>query len=118
MDFPLYFQNVMLLWQRSIVEIDNGFFRVFGPYFIGKLLGTFKILIFGLWSFIPHPYFKSQALTNNQVLPCVIGYRLELGTGANIQIGFLNLVLQFGTPYLYIRVGYCNKRVIVSLLVL
>ena len=46
----------MLLWQGSIVEIDYGFFRVFGPYFIGKSLGTFKILIFGLWSFIPHPY--------------------------------------------------------------
>ena len=35
MDFPLYFQKVMLLWQRSIVEIDYGFFRVLGPYFIG-----------------------------------------------------------------------------------
>ncbi len=77
MDFPLYFQKVMLLWQRSIVEIAYGFFRVFGPYFIGKSLGTFKILIFGLWSFIPHPYYrvafflppppnltKSQALYN------------------------------------------------------
>ena len=30
MDFPLYFQKVMLLWQGSIVEIDYGFFRVFG----------------------------------------------------------------------------------------
>ena len=57
MDFQLYFQKVMLLCQGSIVEIDYGFFRVFGPYFIGKSLGTFKILIFGLWSFIPHPYF-------------------------------------------------------------
>ena len=56
MDFPLYFQKLMLLWQRSIVEIDYGFFGVFGPYFIGKSMGTFKILIFGLWSFIPHPY--------------------------------------------------------------
>ena len=79
MDFPLYFQKVMLLWQGSIVEIDYVFFRVFGPYFIGKslctfkilyldfghlsltptvydLLGTFKILIFGLWSFIPPAY--------------------------------------------------------------
>ena len=56
MDFPLYFQKVMLLWQGSIVEIDYGFFRVFCPYFIGKSLGTFKILIFGLWSFISHPY--------------------------------------------------------------
>ena len=46
----------MLLWQGSIVEIDYGLFRVFGPYFIGKSLGTFKILIFGLWSFIPNPY--------------------------------------------------------------
>ena len=46
----------MLLWQGSIVEIDYGFFRVFGPYFIGNALGTFKILIFGLLSFIPHPY--------------------------------------------------------------
>ena len=53
MDFPLYFQKVMLLWQGSIVEIDYGFFRVFGPYFIGKSLGTFKILIFGLLSCSP-----------------------------------------------------------------
>ena len=37
----------MLLWQGSIVEIDYGFFKVFGPYFIGKSLGTLKILIFG-----------------------------------------------------------------------
>jgi hypothetical protein len=42
MDFPLYFQKVRLLWQRSIVEIDYGFSKVFGPYFIGKSLGTFK----------------------------------------------------------------------------
>ena len=56
MDFPLYFQKVMLLWQGSIVEIDYGFFRVFGPYFIRKSLGTFKILIFGFLSFISHPY--------------------------------------------------------------
>ena len=55
MDFPLYFQKVMLLWQGPIVEIDYGFFRVFGPYFTGKSLGTFKIWIFGLWSFIRHP---------------------------------------------------------------
>ena len=40
MDFPLYFQKVMLLWQRSLLEIDYGSFRVFGPYFIGKSLGT------------------------------------------------------------------------------
>ena len=46
----------MLLWQGSIVEIDYKLFRVFGPYFIGKSLGTFKILILGLWSFIRHPY--------------------------------------------------------------
>ena len=25
------------------------------PYFIGKSLSTFKIFIFGLWSFIPTP---------------------------------------------------------------
>ena len=56
MDFPLYFQKVMLLWQGSIVDIDYGFFRVFGPYFIGKSLGTFKVLIFWLWAFIWHPY--------------------------------------------------------------
>ena len=56
MDFPLYFQKVMLLWQGSIVEIDYGFFRVFGPYFIGKSLGNFKMLIFGFWSFISNPY--------------------------------------------------------------
>ena len=58
MDFSLYFQKVLLLWQGSIVEIDYAVFRVFGPYFIGKSLGTFKILVFGLWSFIPHPYYK------------------------------------------------------------
>ena len=58
MDFPLYFQKLMLLWQRSVVEIDYGFFRVFGTYFIGKSLGTFKILIFGVWSFISHPYMR------------------------------------------------------------
>ena len=62
MDFPLYFQKVMLLWQGSIVEIDYGFFRVFDPYFIGKSLGAFKILIFELWSFIPHPYHGTHRL--------------------------------------------------------
>ena len=36
----------------SLVEIDYGFFRVVGPYFIGKSLGTLKVLIFGLWSLI------------------------------------------------------------------
>ena len=36
MDFPLHFQKGMLLLHGSIVEIDYGFFRVFGPYFIGK----------------------------------------------------------------------------------
>ena len=41
MDFPLYFQKVILLWQGSIGEIDYGFW-VFGPYFIGKSLGTLK----------------------------------------------------------------------------
>ena len=40
MDFPLYFQKVMLLWQGSIVEIAYGFFRVFGPYFMGKSLAV------------------------------------------------------------------------------
>jgi hypothetical protein len=54
LDFPSYFQKVKLLWQGSIVEIDYGFFRVFGLYFIGKSLGTFKTL--RLWSFIPPPY--------------------------------------------------------------
>ena len=58
MDFPLYFQIVMLLWQGSFVEIDYGFFKVFGQYFRGKSLGTFNILKFGLWSFIPTPYFS------------------------------------------------------------
>ena len=37
MDFPLYFQKVMLLWQRSIVVIDYGFFRVFGPREVPEL---------------------------------------------------------------------------------
>ena len=50
----------MLLWQGSIVEIDYGFLRVFGPFFIGKSLGTFKILKFGLLSFIPTPYLREQ----------------------------------------------------------
>ena len=49
---------MMLLWQGSIVEIDYGFFRVFDPYLIGKSLGTFKILIFGFWSFISQPYLQ------------------------------------------------------------
>ena len=31
----------MLLWQRSIGEIDHGLFRVVEPYFIGKSLGPF-----------------------------------------------------------------------------
>ena len=55
MDFPLYFQKVMLFWQRSIVEIDYGFFKVFGPYFIGKSLGTLKFLYldFGHLSLTP-----------------------------------------------------------------
>ena len=53
------FKKIMLLWQGSIVEIDYGLFRVVGPYFIGKSQGTFKVLIFGLWSFIRHLYYKS-----------------------------------------------------------
>ena len=28
----------------AIVEIDYGFFRIFGPYIIGKSLGTYKFL--------------------------------------------------------------------------
>ena len=48
----------MLFWQGSIVEIDYGFFRVFGPYLIGNSLSTFKILIFGLWSFSLTPIYK------------------------------------------------------------
>ena len=44
--FSIVFSKSDLLWQGSIVGIDYGFFRVFGPYFIGKSLGTFKILIF------------------------------------------------------------------------
>ena len=61
MYFPLYFQKVMLLWQGSIVKIEYGFFRVFGPHFIGKSLSTFKILTFGLWSCIPHPYLRCRS---------------------------------------------------------
>ena len=60
--FPIVFSKSELLWQGSIVEIDYGFFRVFGPYFTGKSLGTFKILIFGFWSFISHPYKLVQKL--------------------------------------------------------
>ena len=37
------------------MEIYYGLFIVLVPYFIGKSLGIFKILIFGLWSFIRHP---------------------------------------------------------------
>ena len=48
------------------MEIDFGFFRVYGPYFIGKSLGTFKILIFGLWSFIPHPSGEIQTGWNSR----------------------------------------------------
>ena len=40
--FPLVFSKSELLWQGSIEEIDYGVFRVFGSYFIGKSLGTFK----------------------------------------------------------------------------
>ena len=65
MDFPLYFQKVMLLWQGSIVEIDYGFLRVFGPYFIGKSLGTFKILIFGLWSPLAGAGYEIPGLVQN-----------------------------------------------------
>ena len=36
----------------ALVGVDYGFFRVLGPYAIGKSLGTFQVLIFGLWSFI------------------------------------------------------------------
>ena len=49
-------KTVMLLWQGSIVETDYGLGRVFGPYLIGKSLGPFTNLIFGLWSFIRHLY--------------------------------------------------------------
>ena len=44
-----------MLWQGSVVEIDYGFFRVFGPYFIGKSMGTFRSLIFGLWTLVIYP---------------------------------------------------------------
>ena len=50
MDFPLYFQKVLLLWQGSIVDIDYGFLRVFGPYFIGKSLGGF--INFDIWTLV------------------------------------------------------------------
>ena len=33
---------MMLLWQKSIVEIDHGLYTVFGPHFIGKSLGTLQ----------------------------------------------------------------------------
>ena len=35
----------MLLWQRSIVEMDHGLFWYFGPYFIEKSHGTYEIRI-------------------------------------------------------------------------
>jgi hypothetical protein len=75
----------MLLWQGSVVEIDYyGFVRVFGPYFIEKSLGTFKILIFGFWSFISHPYqgkyFGSvrlvKSLLLNKFIPPVVKTKL------------------------------------------
>ena len=78
MDFSMYFQKVMLLWQGSIVEIDYWFFRVFGPYFIGKSMGTFKIFIFRLWSFIWHPYKRgggaswSSSLITKKCTPSLI----------------------------------------------
>ena len=61
--FQICFQNQFLTLgggqtenTQIRVDIDYGFFRVFGPYFLGKLLGTFQILIFGLWSYIPPPW--------------------------------------------------------------
>ena len=76
----------MLLWQGSIVEIDHGFFRVVGPYFIGKSLGTLKILIFRLWSFIRHPYprtydvYTPLFLNIEQKDTCLITGASTLGT--------------------------------------
>ena len=32
----------MLLWQKSIVEMDNEVFGICGPYFIEEMHGTFK----------------------------------------------------------------------------
>ena len=54
MDFPLYFEKVMLLWQGSIVEIDYGLFRVFGPYFIGKSLDIWTLVIYPSPLFLAH----------------------------------------------------------------
>ena len=36
MDFPLYFKIVTLKWPKVFKKIDHGWFRVFGPYFLGK----------------------------------------------------------------------------------
>ena len=72
MDFPLYFQKVMLLWQGSIAEIDYGFFIDFGPYFIEKSLGTFKFcyLDFAYLSLPPSIWSKVMAiLINGWILP-------------------------------------------------
>ena len=46
--FPIVFLKSDVALAGSIVEIDYGFFRVFGQYYIGKSLGTFKNFIFGL----------------------------------------------------------------------
>ena len=74
----------MLLWQGSIVEIDYGLFRVFGPYFIGKLLGTFKIVIFGLWSFIRHPYFRHY-ITMSRVVCWLFAWSFLLMVGRLVE---------------------------------
>jgi hypothetical protein len=39
----------MLLWQRSIVEMDHKLFGSFGPYNLEKSHGTLEVSIFGLW---------------------------------------------------------------------
>ena len=56
------------------MEIDYGFFRDFGPYFIEQSLGTFKIFIFGLWSFILHPYLRVQEISD---IGFMVKYNIE-----------------------------------------
>ena len=64
----------MLLWQGSIVEIDYGLLRVFGPYFMEKSLGTFKILIIGLGHLSDTP--TSATLTDNNSFYCIVYNRV------------------------------------------
>ena len=92
----------MLLWQGSIVEIDYGLFRVVGPYLMGKSLGPFKILIFGLWSFIwPMLVPKQMNLLYKQPISKTIDLLPSLNDFR------FNTILK--CYYMVIRTTFCNS---------